>query len=686
MPKFDAASFTAAALGARATHAPPPLATGKASRAIVTMRVMTIGPERRSTNENARECRTQRVILVGTPGFPDNACTAYKTVSILNGGRVLRVQLLEKDAEDKAQKQAKRAAQPNDAANGGGGASGGKAFPERVKRNLVGHYDFEMGSVFDVDLHDRQHPERMTPNTVYVVHVSEFRNSIYGISANLSAFARVGAMHELSIDEQRRLLVAAVHSTQLLPHMMPLLYGGTELSMEQAKKLRMGDFRAETRHMKTTMMLPLIAYNTAELTASRWMRGMFGTHFQEPSLSLLTPEQWPRMVTGQTGTSAMCNVRFQLSVLQRLLRDPERAPELTPAEKLAEVFATNEALLVCSFYRQGFWAAGVCDERNMFDHGAACYFIVGTPMLIPSYLSSVPMPESQHGAGASVKLDFTMSGSKESRDVDGAIAFPFEGAVNTGYPIDHASAHALLVVLGEKDKTRFNDMNRVRNRIQSKSVGEKLPEHWMQTDNPLIINLLESYQPIDEMSDAVWQMVVVPNLASKCSVTESLGYTALKELVETRGFDEACKAFGGAFVSLARGDPVLEPALTKVLRPETPREFNFLLFAVSRDAIARTGVSFLNSRNHVALLEAAFKEIYPSSFSDMGEIADDEIDLDEVDRLVAAKRHGSVAPAVPDADHALFGALPTPPPAPAAPMDDGESHVKAARAFESDDE
>jgi hypothetical protein len=670
MPKIDAASFAAAALGARATELPPPLATGKAARSMVTMRVLTIGAERRNTSDKMPQPqrRSQRVMLIGTPGAPDNACRVHKLAEIVDSGRRLRVPLVEKDAEDKAAKDAKKAAAE---------LAGTKPFPEAIKRNLVGHEDLEMGSMFELDLFDKQHPERMTPATVYEIHVTEFLHSSFGTSVGLSAFDRVGPIHELDILVQRRLMVATMHSTQLLPRMMPLLYRGV-LSVEQAKKLRAGDCVAETRYMKTTQLMPLVQYNTTKLTTARWMRGLPATHYQDPGLALMVDEQWPRMLTPENGpTKPMPCVRFQLSARQRLLRDPKRAPQLTPADRLNDVFSTNDASFVCSFFRQGFWATGVCDERNMFDHGAGRYFVVGTPMLIPSYLSSVPMPESQFSHSATVNLEFTMTGTKDGREVDGAIAFPFEGAVNTGYPIDFASARALLAALGEKEKTRFNvDMSRVRSRTQTKTLGDKLPDHWMQTNNPLMINMLEAYEPIDEMVPDLWQMVVVPNLAPKCSATESLGYTALKGLIETRGFTEACKVFGEAFVCLARGDPVLEPALCKVLRPEMPRDFNFLLFALSREALAKSDLSFLNSRNHATLFDAAFEEVYPGDLADMGEIADDEIDLDAVDRIEAdAHMSNARAKAARAFEHDDDD-----------DDDDGDAHAKVARVSEDEDE
>jgi len=621
-PTIDIDALTASMLGARASAPPAPMHTGR--RGIAVMKMLVIGEDMRRDNKS--DYHNVRVALIDMPGVNDTV-VAISGVEIQQNGRVAMVPLMQMDAEDGAAKRAKREEAERKKREEGADS---KVVVESVKRNRVGTLAIEAGMVFELKMYLKNFPKFLQTGTIYKVTVSEVLSSDYGVSISPASVEELEPLIKMPINAQRRIMAMLFQAPQFNCAIAQPVYTGNSVTSKELKNLRAGAFTPESRHMKNlTLMLPLVQHKETLVPIMRWVRGKPAVFISEPALSLLNDEQWPHMVKENGATVPRACVRFRIDLVQKALRDSARPAQPTTPEEQTAVFVSKEIGCNISLYELGISAAGVLDDRHWFNHGAMRYLMAATPMLVPVYANRGDHISQVMANSPSFQVDFANSAYNVTKTNAGAIAFPFEGAVNAGYPIDRESAVALIEWLASKDSMRYHKLSmamvpQLYRTLTVLDTDKHVPLHWMQNaNNGLVVNLLECYTGLPDMPDELWQIVIVPNMAPKCEVVRSLGWECINKLAEEHGIDGAGKILGQAFVQLARTGKITDaPAIVvSTFNPETPRNFDFLLLAVSRQAVAESGVSLLRSRNHSDILNAVAAEIYPTDMSDMDEAA-----------------------------------------------------------------
>jgi len=640
---LDINALAASMLGARATAPPPPMVIGRRGQA--TMKVLVIGEDQpgRAINGAPSQYHSARVLVPDMPGVNDTV-VPMSEVSLAEGGRVALFPLVDKDSADAAIKSAKRKEYEE--------ANPGKSAPaERVQRNRVGTVAVEAGSVFELEMFNKNFPDLLITNCLYTVSVAEMTGGgDYGVRIAPAAVTKIGLLVERPVNEQRRIMAMLMHAPQLNPPLVQPVYTGKLLTNEELAKLRAAACTPETRYMKSrALFLPLVQYNNTATAVSRWGRGRNGVFISEPALSLLNDDQWPGIKETNGVKKALGAIRFRVDVVQYTLRDPARPVRITASDEHAAVFVRKNIGCNVSMYEKAVVSLGVVDDRHWFNHGALRYLAVATPMLLPVYVLK-GTHETQATDPPAFQLDFSVSTLGVTKTNAGALAFTFDGVVNAGYPVDKASALALLGALAAKEPMRYKKsmvlVPAARRKLTVLASDQPLPDHWMQfNETTLVCNLLEGFNDANEMDEAQWQFVVIPNMAPKCEVTRSLGWDCLNKLAAAHGgVDGAGRILGPAFVSLATNgymrDADTPSEVINAFRPEVQRPFDFLLMGVSRAAIAESGVSLLCSRNHVAIMDAVAAEMYPTDLSDLSDIRDEDIDLAEVERAEAAAQAG----------------------------------------------
>lgn len=643
---FDPNEIAAAALGARASKPVAPM-EARGGRQLATVRMLAL-------SDVTSQGKMRKVVMM-VADMPGEAVVPKMNVRILNNGRIARFPVTFKDAE--AQAEAKRA------------RDAGDNSIKQIQRHTAGTFDVELGTTVVVTLGLKE-TEAPRGGREYVVGVSEVLLSDFGLQFTSTSFKKGAELTEMSVPRYQMVMAAALHAAQCNPHLQPLIYTGAVLPKE---KLKMAPLTPESRMLKNSaLVMPLVRDMPPFVFSARMVRGMRSFFFPDPALSILNAVHWPQMVTNAEGkTEPVPRVEYRLDVVEKSPRDVHAGSRPTRPQDFADAYNTYEPS--CRVTVAGVHTVasfGVADDRHWFDHGALRYLVVATPAAVPVFCSGDPLHESQVVSSVTqFQLGFRNTGAKDTPTQYGVHAFLFEGVMNAGYPVSHKAMRELLVALAGNAKwgKRYAaDMAAVHRRNRKQTIIDtdmEIPEHRAQIigDTSLVVNILETSDSVSMLPTDQWMFVVVPNLAAKCETSNSLGYACLRELVDEHGEEHAAEVLGDAFVSLARNNVAAGPAnVVRAFCPETPREFNFLLFAVSRAAIAEAGYSIASSRNHVGALQRIYEKMYPADMSDM-------TDVEPVDPVTFAALSGNnkraadddtVQPAaktVPRADEEMAG-------------------------------
>lgn len=641
---FDPAEIASAALGARASKPVAPMEARGGSRQLATVRMMAV-----SDMQTQGKMRKVTMMLVDMPG---DAVVPKMNVRLLNDGRIARFPVTFKDEEEaKASKRARDA---------------GDNSIKQIKRHQAGSFDMELGTTMTVVLGMKE-TEVPLGGREYVVGVSEVQLSDFGLQLVSTSFKKGADITEMSVERYQMVMAAMLHAPQCNPHLQPLIYTGPVLAQTELKRAPLTPESALVKN--SPLLMPLVRDMSSFVFAARMVRGMRATWFRDPALSILNDAHWPTVITTGDNAGPLPRVQYRVDAVEMAPRDPNRGMRRTPKEDFAEVFTTYEpscSVLVGNTY--GVASFGVADDRHWFGHGALRYLVVGTPTVVPVFSSGDALHESQIDKKTTqFELKFRGTGAKDAETQFGVHAFLLEGVMNTAYPVSHRAANELLAALAanpKMNKRYATDMAMVNKRYRKMSVVNTdmaIPDHRAQaiTDTSFVVNVLETTDSTSQLRADQWLFCVVPNLAPKCEKSNSLGYACLHELIAEHGEERAAEILGDAFLSLARTNVAAGPdAVVRAFCPESPREFNFLLFAVSRAAIAEAGYSIDSSRNHVAVLDRIYARLYPADLSDLKD--EEPVHAASMSALHSNKRcaDDSVAPAakvVATADEEMAG-------------------------------
>lgn len=601
---FDASEIATAALGAR-FHKPVAPMVAHGARVLATVRAVAL--EDASTGKMKKGA----FIMGDVPG---DAVSPMNAVKIFHGGRVARFPLQAKDAED-----AKRVRD----LMGTGGAI------QSIKRNTVGSFDLEMGTVFTAVL-GMNESELPRAGFEYVLSISEVSTGEYGLQFMVSSVKKEGSVSKMSVTRLQTLMAAMLHSTQCQQHLEPLVYTGEVEKKDELRKLPRARYTPETRPLKNaSLFLPLVRDFPLTLFSARLVRGLSAKFMPDPALSLWGNMHWPAIVENKGKVEKFPRLVYRIDLVEKVLRDPQFKDRILSKDDFDKAYATYEPS--CDVTVSGVYplaAFGVADDRHWFNHGAWRYLMVAMPALIPVFLSGDPLHQSQVVADMTqYQLNFRNASPKDSRSEWLVNAFLFEAVVNAGYPVSQKAAFALLEALAAKHGKRYNaDMAYVPSHMRKMTVMDEsmdIPANRAQRleeDTSIVLNMRETSEATRTMSADDWVYCVVPNLAAKCETSNSLGFACLRDLVAEHGEDAAADILGDAFVTLANDRYITTPEnVANAFRPEEPRKFDFLLFAVSRRAIRQAGYSLCSSRNHVGALERIYARLYPADLSDMAD-------------------------------------------------------------------
>lgn len=589
--------------------------------------------------------RTAWMMLATLPSDP-RTCKLQNGATLVDGGRTIRFDCATIDKDDQAAK---------------------KGLMQRARRFAAGHYDLTLGSWLKVSIAPNVQCAPIVVGKYYRVDVTEVLTdkfkTVESYTAKLAGGALLHDRFEATTEDEDMLLAAAYHgATQLMPLYRTLVLGGNLPIMPEKKEFQALTkdplvFTEDTREFKVRdNLMPYFPNISAfpDVVRARQQRGMPAVLVSDPGVTLTDAKNWPnKKITTEGKEEQHYDVCYTLTVAHKIpTEEVARMPlPLTREQMNGSAYAKREMVITASRMRKaavgGFY---VYDLARWPDMAALPYYIVGCPAVVRMFTGTQNTRLRPAESNALVQMDFVSSGGKEEvsklGDTSATLSFPAEGIMNTGYPISQDAAMEILTALGDRPnmKRRYNKkMSTANVRKQPDGTTPLEANPLSQQNHPNVLNLLESFEDVTEMSDAEWWFLVVPNTQSKSEKPETIGYKLLRKHMAASE-TEALRVFGQLFLDLVKTGVSALPELGDAFRVPGARPFDFLLWAVRRSYATERAFSPLSTTNHIAAMRRAFARVYPADLSDMPDAAVSsgapkrgaDADDDDADMMAAA--------------------------------------------------
>ena len=612
MARTNDLDYFAAGFGAKARAAPRPMSTGSSAKMADVKLFAVTGAKRMGTSAS-------HTVVFMVPAFPgdDNTVLPLMGAALQHNGRTARFDRVRMNAEDRAAK---------------------RNTNQKVARDPAGHYDLTLGTYFEyvITKDDKfVKPNEVKAHTLYSAGINEvLEDSYLGVtrtSFKICSFARVATFAEMSPAAHAKLLAAYVHAAQLVPELVPLMYTGGNMTIEELKKAKADFFTPETRHMRNAnVLMPFVhAAGNAALARARCERGESGVFWKDDlSMSLANDEQWPHEGMKDNAKVLRAATPFQLDGMQFMRREGAPPPALpVSGADICSVFDTRNVTAKITMMGSALYSFGVCHDEHWYEHGALRYLVYHTPAAGPTYLSS-PAAQARDEMPGDVALQFTTSG--KSDDTSGTVmrTFVADGVVNAGYPVDKDSVLAILDTMGAENERYRRNMGSVPNRCREQKFSRdtETPANPLEKLIPTkcVFNVLECNENIEALADDDWAFFVIPNMAPKDTVAgnDTPGLAHLRAVAARHGGDMVKTAadMGAVFRSLVadgRVAPECGKDAAAAFKVPKGRVYNHLVFAVGRRYMATRNMTPLTVHNHADFIAAYFKQYYPDDLSDM---------------------------------------------------------------------